>query len=320
MFLRTTHAVVVVGWGTDKVSRKVLNMGGEGEINVPYWLVRNSWGPSWGERGYFKIAIYDRNNRFNRFINFVGGEAAEGVGVTAFKMIGPDKPVPVTDPSRGDCKECERQLASITREAEKLARDLTEEKGKGAELRRASQKCTQNLLLAQASLKTCTQDKDKLESRLRAADATCESKKRELNATIDSLGKQLIDAATECARKKTSLDDKIAELEKKLIDKGLCATLRDELTELKVKHDEVQKALDAARAELATCATKSPDCKAQTDKLQKEIADLKTKLAKALNLEKTPIKFPLWSIITLVILGGALLSLIFYVIRQVRSS
>lgn len=39
--LTVNHAVVVVGYGT-------LN-------NLPFWLVRNSWGATWGDKGYIKI-------------------------------------------------------------------------------------------------------------------------------------------------------------------------------------------------------------------------------------------------------------------------
>ena len=37
----TSHAVGVVGYGSN------------------YWIMRNSWGTSWGEKGYARIAMVD---------------------------------------------------------------------------------------------------------------------------------------------------------------------------------------------------------------------------------------------------------------------
>merc|ERR1719263_2259801 len=40
------HAVIAVGWGTD-------------ETAGDYYIVRNSWGASWGDKGYIKIAAVE---------------------------------------------------------------------------------------------------------------------------------------------------------------------------------------------------------------------------------------------------------------------
>ena len=42
------HGVLVVGYGV--------------ENNVPYWLVKNSWGDQWGDNGYVKIERSEKNN------------------------------------------------------------------------------------------------------------------------------------------------------------------------------------------------------------------------------------------------------------------
>jgi cathepsin B len=37
------HAIKIIGWGTDQ------------KTSLPFWLVANSWGTTWGESGTFRI-------------------------------------------------------------------------------------------------------------------------------------------------------------------------------------------------------------------------------------------------------------------------
>ena len=41
--MEMNHSVVIVGWGKDEAT------------NTDYWIVANSWGPEWGDKGFFKI-------------------------------------------------------------------------------------------------------------------------------------------------------------------------------------------------------------------------------------------------------------------------
>jgi hypothetical protein len=73
-----SHAVVIVGWGREKVQ----------DEDVDYWIARNSWGVSWGTGGYFKIAMYGEEpgkkfqNRFSQFEYPSVIVSEDGVGLT----------------------------------------------------------------------------------------------------------------------------------------------------------------------------------------------------------------------------------------------
>lgn len=61
--LKGFHAVEVVGWG---LAKNILIDNGGIRADVPYYVVKNSWGAGWGDRGFFKMACYP----FNKIAQF----------------------------------------------------------------------------------------------------------------------------------------------------------------------------------------------------------------------------------------------------------
>merc|ERR1711951_103505 len=55
------HGVVAVGYGT--------------ENDIPYFLVRNSWGTTWGDDGYIKMAQVPTNNNVNGTCGILGSSS-----------------------------------------------------------------------------------------------------------------------------------------------------------------------------------------------------------------------------------------------------
>ena len=98
------HAIVIVGWGTEKDQAKLnqLDKNIPKELanhwksnGIPYWLIRNSWGTEWNGDGYFKCAMSDPNFGVNMQLLLdrpkqitVGGMGKSGIayfgGGTAF--------------------------------------------------------------------------------------------------------------------------------------------------------------------------------------------------------------------------------------------
>jgi len=51
-----SHAVIIVGWGT--------------ENGKDYWLIKNSWGAEWGDAGYFKMVRGQNLRHVNEYLYF----------------------------------------------------------------------------------------------------------------------------------------------------------------------------------------------------------------------------------------------------------
>jgi len=86
------HAVKIVGWGN------TLNATGANEF---YWIVQNSWGPTWGEKGYFRIVSWhdDKDSAIG-----IGGGFACVEGAQP-KPPGPPPAPPKCDDIVGYCQK-----------------------------------------------------------------------------------------------------------------------------------------------------------------------------------------------------------------------
>jgi hypothetical protein len=58
------HAICLVGWGVEKDVTVTISSGKTVIPSMPYWVCRNSWGQTWGDNGYFKIAMYQKIGSF----------------------------------------------------------------------------------------------------------------------------------------------------------------------------------------------------------------------------------------------------------------
>ena len=73
-----SHALCVIGWGIQKNILTNNNV----YSDVPYWYCMNSWGPNWGDKGCFKMAMYPFNkiSQFETQINLITADSTKQGG------------------------------------------------------------------------------------------------------------------------------------------------------------------------------------------------------------------------------------------------
>lgn len=96
------HAVVIVGWGTQTVPNFLpKSLPKQKTINLPYWIVRNSWGKTWGDNGFFKIAMTNPDLYINTTVFLDSGAQGGAGGPIDFEpeLSNAPAPLPLNNPS-----------------------------------------------------------------------------------------------------------------------------------------------------------------------------------------------------------------------------
>lgn len=89
------HAVAIVGWGVAEVKNFLPKaLPGKATISLPYWVVRNSWGPTWNEKGYFRIAQTNLALGINTAIKL--DNARDGAGGVVDFQADASNPTPIS--------------------------------------------------------------------------------------------------------------------------------------------------------------------------------------------------------------------------------
>lgn len=90
------HAVVIVGWGVQKIKASKIFRNTykdkEDMLDIPYWIVRNSWDNKWADKGFFRIAMTNPSLYINTTVHMddnddMGGAIDFDVDTTAYPSI-----------------------------------------------------------------------------------------------------------------------------------------------------------------------------------------------------------------------------------------
>lgn len=85
------HAMVIVGWGVERDVPNFFDPRGA-PLDLPYWVVRNSWGTTWNGDGYCKIAMSNADLGINTEVALDRPLRIDGRNFGAVTTLLPDVP------------------------------------------------------------------------------------------------------------------------------------------------------------------------------------------------------------------------------------